>query len=480
MLTPTPKILKPPFLTPAQDPAVTPVGFEGCSGLKKDRKATIWSAVQRVDVVLVRRYLALRKYTANQRNMHWNTPLYYCVQAARKHHGSPKRLGDCVRIGALLLHGGGSGEVADLHARNTIGETPLWLACKYSPIMAALFKRFLKWKGSLTDEEYKFLLRAREMGLKKEERMVAAQTKWEENIKRQKQEHREERRKKMVQKLGRREARKPRPRTANARSARSSSRKKSRPSTAKKEWRNAWAKEEVFLFNAGMATSTQQKMVEWNRKIRVRDRLDLMKLKTVKAYSKPKAEEIRKRLYRIERKKALQKEMNAYYRKRKSGYEYKNREKDMRHMLATIHRKNDLSRRRCNTPRCMPVPQPNENPRTLPAAVNARAPLPAGFFRLDTEADIKDAFKILAKGGSTIDKNDLIKLLMQKGNCLELDEAYAMLERLEGFRMSDKTHRVDFEAFIETMKWLSLQADAADAMKLSKISTRSKSNDGFF
>ena len=46
--------------------------------------------------------------------------------------------------------------------------------------------------------------------------------------------------------------------------------------------------------------------------------------------------------------------------------------------------------------------------------------------------------------------------------------------------MSDKTHRVDFEAFIETMKWLSLQADAADAMKLSKISTRSKSNDGFF
>ena len=57
----------------------------------------------------------------------------------------------------------GRRESADIHAVNLIGESPLYLACKYSPIMASLFKKYIKWKGAMTKEEESFLLKSREI-----------------------------------------------------------------------------------------------------------------------------------------------------------------------------------------------------------------------------------------------------------------------------------------------------------------------------
>ena len=54
-----------------------------------------------------------------------------------------------------------------------------------------------------------------------------------------------------------------------------------------------------------------EKIKEWNKHIRVRDRLDLMKLKTVAAYDKRKAANIKDRLYRIERKKDINKKLRS-------------------------------------------------------------------------------------------------------------------------------------------------------------------------
>jgi hypothetical protein len=67
-----------------------------------------------------------------------------------------------------------------------------------------------------------------------------------------------------------------------------------------------------------------------------------------------------------------------------------------------------------------------------------------------------------------IDKNVLVKMLMQRGDCLGLDEGYRFLEKIEGFRLSDQTHRIDYEAFVETMAWISRQADIADDFAMSK------------
>ena len=70
--------------------------------------------------------------------------------------------------------------------------------------------------------------------------------------------------------------------------------------------------------------------------IRLADRLDLMRLKTVEAYDKRKAESIRSRLYRIERQKKYHKEMASYYRRRPhSSYI---RDRGSRGALMHIHR----------------------------------------------------------------------------------------------------------------------------------------------
>ena len=442
-----------PMLTMHPDVLMTPV--MKCPAKRSSTSETIWSAVQNCELQKVRAFLTSRKYTANEKNIHGNTPLYYCVQSARKHEGNPGKLGLCVKIGALLLHGGGSGETADINARNTIGETPLWLAAKFSSIMSALFKRYLKWRGSLSDDEYEFLLRAREMGLKREEKMVEAHVAWKrqqkeseeryqiEQARIQEQRHRAKQRHKKTQKTT------ARPKTAST--------------TKPSEWRNGWSKPELFLANANLAATTQQKMVEWNRAIRVRDRLDLMKLKTVHAYDKKTANNIKNRLYRIEREKAIRKEMLGYHRQRPmSAF---NKSRGRRDMLARVDKTEWKFRELDSLPAPNPVKQQDLLASPQPPQ---KTPIPAGFFKLDKEADIKEAFNILAGGKRYIDKNVLVKMLMQRGDCLGLDEGYRFLEKIEGFRLSDQTHRIDYEAFVETMAWISRQADIADDFAMSK------------
>ena len=98
-----------------------------------------------------------------------------------------------------------------------------------------------------------------------------------------------------------------------------------------------------------------------------------------------------------------------------------------------------------------------------------RTRVPAGFFRLDKASEIKEAFKILAGGKRYIDKNKLIQILSTKGDDLKLHEAFDMLERIEGFRLSNSTNNIDYETFVETMLWLSKNEDLKDSTTVSKI-----------
>ena len=98
-----------------------------------------------------------------------------------------------------------------------------------------------------------------------------------------------------------------------------------------------------------------------------------------------------------------------------------------------------------------------------------RKKVPAGFFRLDKEQDIKEAFNILADGKRFIDKNKLIKILSTRGDALKLSEAFDMLERVEGFTLAENTNNIDYETFVEAMMWISKQEDLKDSATISKI-----------
>ena len=226
---------------------------------------------------------------------------------------------------------------------------------------------------------------------------------------------------------------------------------------------NGWNKKDIFLSNISNKFTTNQKLLEYNRHIRVRDRLDLMRLKTVEAYDKRKAESIRSRLYRIERQKKFHKEMVSYYRRRPhSSY---TRDRESRCALMHIHRVEEKRREL----RSQPVAKPSKQPEDCKRPLDLRKKVPAGFFRLDKEQDIKEAFNILAGGKRFIDKNKLIKLLSTRGDTLQLNEAFDMLERVEGFTLAENTNNIDYETFVETMMWISKQEDLKDSATISKI-----------
>jgi hypothetical protein len=432
---------------------------------KKKKKMTIWSACLHADIHTVREFLTNKKAYANDTNIHGNSPLYYTVQAARKYSGDLKKLAICVRIAILLLHGGGRRETADIHAINLIGETPLYLACKYSPIMAALFKKYIKWRNETTKEEYEYLLKARAAGLEREHERKILKQEWDLQIDRQKNEAKLKRDQKYLKQVtkkikrqdyGLEKLKQKRPMTAT------SSRRTGRSNT--KKWRNGWNKKDIFLHNTRYKYTTDQKIMEWNKHIRVRDRLDLMKLKTVEAYDKRKAESIKKRLYRIEREKHYRQEIVAYYRKRPCSSH--NRDKFSRYALENIHRVEEHRRVLNSKPIAKPEPQEEDG---MNKAKDLRTRVPAGFFRLDKESDIKEAFNVLAGGKRYIDKNKLIQILSTNGDALNLQEAFDMLERIEGFRLSNSTKNIDYETFVETMLWLSRNEDLKDSTTISKI-----------
>ena len=127
----------------------------------------------------------------------------------------------------------------------------------------------------------------------------------------------------------------------------------------------------------------------------------------------------------------------------------------------------EKNRRALNSlPVAKPVPQEDID---LKKPKDLRTRVPAGFFRLDKASEIKEAFKILGGGKKYIDKNKLIQILSTKGDDLKLHEAFDMLERIEGFRLSNSTNNIDYETFVETMLWLSKNEDLKDSTTVSKI-----------
>ena len=420
------------------------------------RPKTIWSACQQADIFAVREILLKRKEaTANQKNAHGNTPLYYAVQAARKYEGDLEKLAMCVRIAIILLQPPGRRETADIHAVNLIGESPLYLACKYSPIMASLFKKYVKWKGAMTKEEELFLLKSREIGIERLHEQQILKREWALQMNRQREEA-----KRALVKRQRQDENMKLHKNGVSKTRSSKAKRVSRP---EKHWRNGWNKKDIFLSNIHSKFTTNQKLLEYNRHIRVRDRLDLMRLKTVEAYDKRKAESIRSRLYRIERQKKYHKEMASYYRRRPhSSYI---RDRGSRGALMHIHRVEE-NRRIIHS---MPIAKPIKQPKDCKQPLDLRKKVPAGFFRLDKEQDIKEAFNTLAGGKRFINKNKLIKILSTRGDTLKLSEAFDMLERVEGFTLAENTNNIDYETFVETMMWISKQEDLKDSATISKI-----------
>ena len=107
-----------------------------------DGGQSIFKASQTLDIERIR-YLLHSKYAkATDRNQYLQTPLHYVV---RQSSDNPKDIHIqtcCVKIGSLLLQWG-----ANMHAENNVGVSPISGAAAFSPIMSALFRRYLNKHG---------------------------------------------------------------------------------------------------------------------------------------------------------------------------------------------------------------------------------------------------------------------------------------------------------------------------------------------
>ena len=110
-----------------------------------------------------------------------------------------------------------------------------------SPILAALFKKYIKWKGETTDEEYEYLLKAREAGLERENERIILKREWDLQIERQNTEAKMKKQNEFMKKMRKKNN------TSKSQHQRGGRGRRQRPSTAssssrrvgkEKKWRN--------------------------------------------------------------------------------------------------------------------------------------------------------------------------------------------------------------------------------------------------
>ena len=143
----------------------------------------------------------------------------------------------------------------------------------------------LNGRGAMTKEEELFLLKSRETGIERLHEQQILKREWALQMNRQREEA-----KRALVKRQRQDENMKLHKNGVSKTRSSKAKRVSRP---EKHWRNGWNKKDIFLSNIHSKFTTNQKLLEYNRHIRVRDRLDLMRLKTVEAYDKRKAENIK-------------------------------------------------------------------------------------------------------------------------------------------------------------------------------------------
>jgi hypothetical protein len=482
-----------------------------------DGGLSLFVAAQRADFARIRHLLHSGHSRASDKNAYHMTALHYVVEASGKRKADLSFQGDCVRIAALLLQWGGN-----MHAENQVGASPVSLASIVSPIMSALFKRYLQKQRDAGDgdEKREFPLDTRTPGqvIRDEQRLLRNQGRQKKKLMQSRAKNREDFARGLHQwrnDFATMEKRNPRLLRGPQRTGAGKGEKKgARPITAsaakketmatkpmnkkktttrkmkKKDHPRWWSSVDVHLRNAKWAATSSDKVLQWQRELDRRRALDKLKPQVLHDYigdGAVREQSVRKsRLMRY----AKAKRLDRIRLRQEAVARYENHLLDRQRHTMAPHDLRQAARRRQRTIERARLTEFDRGANLAPPLTEAldsgaslTAPLgkpPVGFFTLDSEGDIKEAFKVLSGGQRTIELPVLLHWLQTVGDPpLEDAEVDRLRDRIGPFAMAAHggqgavgSLRIDYERFVDAMVWLSRREDAKDlaekAMQLNK------------
>ena len=439
-----------------------------------DGKPSIFKAAQALDLDRVRHLLHSKFAKATDRNQYMQTPLHFVVRQSSNHIGKVPIQTKCVKIGALLLQWG-----ANMHAENNVGVSPVSGAAAFSPIMSALFRRYLNQHGDengwpqdtrtpmeiLHDENKMKRVHKKAKHRKflvKNARTVEYWknlTGWKNDF------HNFERRDPWLLRA---------PQKTPEKKEKHSHRRTLTKKQKEKRW---WSSVDVHLHQAQRAATSNDKVNQWKRELDRRRGLHTLKNKTLESYCGKEIITEKKvrsnRLMRYHQAKILDRSI----RKQEAGNYVQDQllAEQLKHMAPldlrgyvyrTPTTDDNISNTFVSTQHYNRNTNDKETRGFVKPVINKVKPI--GFFTLDTKENIKEAFTVLSNGELTIELPVLMHYLSSMGDPpLDIDELDELRYEISKFALGSHAEasmqgsmKIDYERFVEAMRLLSRQQDA--------------------
>jgi|TARA_B100000795_G_C22773850_1_gene429104 hypothetical protein len=234
--------------------------------------------------------------------------------------------------------------------------------------------------------------------------------------------------------------------------------KKHRFKNKDKRW---WSSVDLHLHQAQQATTSNDKVNQWQRELDRRRAIDKLKTTTLKSYCGKgivaEQKTRRSRLMRFHHAKQL----DHSVRKQEAARHLKQLKfEKQRQSMAPLDLRGYVHRTKNN----------REDEKDTIFIKNKNKKLPMGFFTLDSQEEIKKAFNILADGKLTIELPVLMYYLSTMGDPpLEEDELDAIRYEISKFALGSYDEQseigsltIDYEKFVEAMRLMSRKQDDMD------------------
>ena len=439
--------------------------------VQSDGLPSIFKAAQSLDIDRIRELLYTNRAKSSDRNKYLLTPLHYVVRESIKHKNDVLIQTKCVRIGALLLQWG-----ANMHSENNVGVSPISSAAYESPVMSALFRRYIGKHGDKSS--WPADTRTPMEILHDEERMIRVHKNQLKKKWNKKNKNKIEFQKHLIgwkQDFHNMELRDPwllrKPKKVPKKNKKSKSRR----------W---WSSVDLHLHQAQRATTSNDKLNQWQRELDRRRAIDKLKSSTLQSYCGKgivKEQKIRSnRLMRYHQAKVL----DQAIRKQEARNIVQNEELKVQLKSMTpldlrgfAHRTKKNPKNRMKSAKhytTLRGVEKNENEHTntmgyIPTEKRWKKK-PIGFFTLDSKENIKQAFSILSNGELTIDLPVLMHYLSSMGDPpLDINEQDELRYEISKFALGTKNSqsihgslKIDYESFVESMRMMSRKHDASD------------------
>jgi len=434
-----------------------------------DGGMSIFKASQALDMERVQYLLHSKFSNATDRNQYLQTPLHYVVRKSSDHKKDVLVQKSCVKIGALLLQWG-----ANMHAENNVGASPVSAAAAFSPIMSALFRRYLDKHGDTNgwprDTRTPMQILDDETRMKKVHK-AAKKKKWKEKNARTVEFH--QHLKQWKHDFHSMEKRDPwllRKFTSKASSPKDSngSKRFNRTKTATNSSRDQrwWSSVDVQLHRAQQSMTSNDKVNQWQRELDRRRAIDQLKSGTLQSYcGKGIVKEKKTRSNRLMRFHAA-KQLDLAVQKQEGLERFRHTQmKEQRKQMTP----SDLRGYALRQQFAVNI-RAGKKEKDTAFVLNPNKQFPIGCFTLDSENDIKRAFSILADGKLTIQLPVLMYYLSTIGDPpLDQQELDEIREEISKFALGPNTSyskvgslTIDYEKFVEAMRLMSRKQDAID------------------